>query len=37
MIVDGNNAGVLFAAEKTNITDAIIAEVNKAWRAKNKK
>ncbi|WP_028587793.1 OmpH family outer membrane protein [Desulfocurvus vexinensis] len=37
MIVDGNNSGVLYADEKTNLTDPIIAEVNKAWRAKNKK
>ncbi|MCK9240968.1 OmpH family outer membrane protein [Desulfocurvus sp.] len=37
MIVDGNNAGVLYVEEKTNITDAIIVEVNKAWKAKNKK
>jgi outer membrane protein len=36
LIAEGNSAGVLFADEKVNITDAIIAEVNKAWKAQKK-
>lgn len=36
MIVDGKGSGVLFVDDKTNITNKVIVELNKAWRAKNK-
>lgn len=34
LIVDRMGSGVLFAADTTDVTNEVIVEVNKAWRAK---
>lgn len=36
LILDGNAAGVMFVNEPVNVTNQIIVEVNKSWRAKKK-
>lgn len=36
VIFDGKGAGVLYVADPTNVTNEIIVEVNKAWRAQQK-
>lgn len=36
LIVDRMGSGVLFASDATDVTNEIIVEVNKAWRAKKK-
>ncbi|MFO7816175.1 MAG: OmpH family outer membrane protein [Thermodesulfobacteriota bacterium] len=36
MIMDTQNSGLLFAKESMDITDKIIVELNKAWRAAQK-
>ncbi len=36
MIMDSQNSGLLYAKDSLEITDKIMVELNKAWRAKNK-
>lgn len=36
IIMDSQNSGLLYAKDALDITDKIIVELNKAWRAKNK-
>ena len=36
LIIDTQNSGLLFAKESMDITDKIIVDLNKAWRAAQK-
>lgn len=37
LLMDGRGAGVVFASDTVNVTDEVLVEVNKAFRAKEKK
>jgi outer membrane protein len=36
VLVDGNGAGVLYVSDAVDVTNKVIVEVNKAWRARKK-